>query len=205
MDCANPPCSAADCTTCKTCRDPRCTSKRCHKQVSTLNSNYLPLTYQDVLNFRCERRAAIRCDICQELKPKASFGTSALQNKFKQTQNARCLDCSNPKCQATNCKTCPRCRNEKCHKKNRCTDSIATLNSQHLPEMHAEVMDFFCARCRFIKCVVKTTDGQFCSKERRSNKQAQAKRLQEHYKCGECQTWLFNQSALKANRGARVQ
>ena len=201
FDCANPPCSAPNCLTCKICRDPECTSPNCIKQVTTLHSKHLPATYEDVLVFRCARCTTLQCDICKKFKPDSSFPKSAIRHGCTKDRNIRCLDCSNPPCHAYRCKTCSTCRNPKCQRQNRCTANIQTLNSQWLPKTRAEVDDFFCERCRFIKCIVKKADGTFCSKERKGFKaQARARKEHEHYKCGECQTWLFSQDSLKSSR-----
>ena len=170
LDCSRPPCVAANCRTCKVGRDPRCQTEKCTKPIVTLNSNFLPATHSEVLEFVCGRcRQETQCDICQAFKADNQFPPSALQNnRATKTQNIRCLDCSRPPCAAANCRTCNVCRDPKCRTRN-CSKPVSTLNSNFLPATHAEVLEYFCERCRYVKCVVKKSDGSFCSRERRQN------------------------------------
>ena len=149
----------------------------------------------------CEEKDNMhKCGLCGKIKPRAAFSDSAWNNKAKTTRTVRCLDCSNPPCQAKNCTTCKVCRNAKCKPRKPCTKSIEPEDQMNLPRTHTDVLDFFCARCRYIKCKVRKSDGSFCSKERRKPTQKKAKDKCETYKCGECSTWLFSQEALIANQ-----
>ena len=118
FECANLVCTAPNCPTCKKCRDPSCTSSTCNKEVRTLNSKYLPETHEDVLNFRCKRCSGIPCDLWKTVTPRSAFPDS-VRKKANQSRKLRCLDCSNPPCQASQCNTCPTCRNPKCQKQKR--------------------------------------------------------------------------------------
>ena len=145
------------CTTCKVCRGIECKDPQCSKPIETLNSTFLPATHQEVLDFLCENcREGILCQICDMKKPPSAFGESAKHHRGAKHQNIRCLDCANPACNAIGCTTCKVCRNVACRSRNnRCTKQIQTLNSNILPGTHKDVLDFFCERCRFIRCSVK--------------------------------------------------
>ena len=119
-------------------------------------------------------------------------------NRGSKSQNMRCLECANPPCNAIGCATCKVCRSITCSSRNnKCTKPIQTPNSKILPSTHRDVLDFFCERCRFIRCNTKKSDGSFCSRERRHNAQAQAKKAKQTYTCGECQTYLFSQESMR--------
>ena len=164
LDCANPPCTAKACTTCKVCRNVTCKDEKCTKPMETLHSNYLPSTHQDVLHVLCETcRFPLRCCICATTDP-AAFGLSAKQNRAKTLQNVRCVDCSTPPCAAKNCRTCKLCCDPKCGTtaKKPCPKVIASLNSKQLPRTYEEVLQFLCSTCsdlkRFPPCSVCSRD-----------------------------------------------
>ena len=123
-----------------------------------------------------------------------------LHHAKDKTRRTLCKACCRPECAAAGCKTCKSCRDAKCKSKT-CTKPIEALHARQLPKTHQEVLDYFCERCQFVKCIVRKPDNTFCSKERRGKKaQARAREAMEDFKCGECQNWLFSQESLAAIR-----
>ena len=150
----------------------------------------------------CEGKCIVlKCDICQTTKPQSAFPASAVKHYADSTQNSRCYDCSHPPCMfLPRCKTCAQCRRPTCRPTCHaaiCTKRIETLPSEELPTSAEEVQNFACKRCKYVRCIVKQADGSRCGKERRHNAQAKARKNQEEYSCGECQTWLLSKTSLR--------
>ncbi len=61
-DCAHPRCMfSPQCMTCTTCRDYTCQTKGCNEPIETLNSDYLPKTFEEVQSYACGRCQYVRC------------------------------------------------------------------------------------------------------------------------------------------------
>merc|ERR1712129_518111 len=54
--CCRPPCTNAECFTCKNCRDPTCTKRRrCEVQFTSLNPKCLPETVEELKWWLCAK------------------------------------------------------------------------------------------------------------------------------------------------------
>ena len=208
--CCRPRCTAVHCPTCTICRDPACLTPNdkstCKGEITALHPKQLSKTAEDVKAYlweTCvakEQRQGLLCDVCQQRKPRNAFTAGMLKNATHTKQRTLCKACCRPECAAASCNTCKSCCDGKCKSKT-CTKPIEALHARQLPKTHREVLDYFCERCRFIKCIVRKPDNTFCSKERRGFKaQARAREAMEDFKCGECQTWLLSQETLAAHR-----
>ena len=132
-----------------------------------------------------EKNATTECQICGVRKKEEEFTESMWQHRFNTTRRIRCRDCAVPQCKAKDCKTCPQCRNPSCQAKN-CTQPVEVWEPTDMPTSYQAVLDFFCLRCRYVKCVQKKPDGTFCSKQRRRPDQAHARKSKEDFICREC-------------------
>ena len=72
--CAKPPCIAADCPTCKICRDPLCPTPNsqgeCKGQMTALNSAQLPQTLEERDGYHCDACSTV-CDVCEQTIPRS--------------------------------------------------------------------------------------------------------------------------------------
>ena len=96
----------------------------------------------------------VKCDVCLKHKPPEEFSTSALHNRATESQQTRCLDCSNPPCTVEGCTTCKICRDVHCKGGEECKKETATLNSKYLPKTLEELANFRCEKCRGFFCEI---------------------------------------------------
>ena len=143
----------------------------------------------------------MECEICTLTKPVGVFPASAVRNLSKRNQrNMRYYDCPHPPCMFfPKCTPCTKCRRHTCRGGRGCPNVIKTLPSTELPKSKKDVESFACKRCAYVRCNVRQSDGTLCGRWRRQNAQAKAKRDNEPYKCGECQTWMASQETLHAS------
>ena len=65
-DCSHPPCMfLPNCKTCVKCRDHKCRTSNCRKDIKTLNSMVIPATMEECQTFACERCKYLRCTVVQ--------------------------------------------------------------------------------------------------------------------------------------------
>ena len=188
---------------CRRCKSALDCCSRCekvkHKEFfsSSMWHNHADTT-RKIICLQCEAKpSGLKCDICKVTKPTKEFSTSAQRNHTSTTQKTRCYDCSHPPCMfLPKCTTCTKCRRTTCRDRN-CSKEIETLHPSKLPGTFEDVHNYACLRCAYVRCVVKQADGTRCGKERRHNARANAKRNQEEYKCGKCETWWSSLATLR--------
>ena len=148
-----------------------------------------------------ENSNMLKCDICMMLKPLTDFSESMLKHRWDKDRTVRCVECSNPPCMfSPNCETCPKCRRHNCRGGRICPQTIQSLPQKQLPLTKAEVDNYTCDKCAYVRCTVRKSDGALCGRMRRANAKAKARQNKETFQCGECQTWLFSQANLQQDR-----
>ena len=165
-------------------------------------------TNRHIICLACEKNRAanhhhcdLECDVCCLSKPRAAFPENYLKHKLGSTTRLRCIDCWHPPCMfMTKCPTCIHCRDEKCKVRANCSKDIKPLQRGELPMTMADVKNFACTRCRYVRCTVRQADGTLCGKERRHNAQATARKKKQEYTCGDCETWLLSQESLRRSK-----
>ena len=96
LDCSNPKCTSDQCPTCRTCRDVKCIARNCKAAIKTLNSHYLPTTYEQVCNFLCQTCSDLKrfppCTECGRDMPRKKIRINFIQ---KNNTTWSCADCLN--------------------------------------------------------------------------------------------------------------
>ena len=180
IDCGNPPCSNPTCKTCRVCRDPECKDTECTKPVAALHTRNVPQNLSEVVGFLC-LACATKCSICNNIAP---CFQSVIKNRNSQT--ARCLDCSNPRCTNKDCKTCPVCRNPKCTAR-KCDKPVEPLNATLLPQRHSDVQSFLCRGCRTVICACGKRMKAETQRSRKLGSKAGRAACTTEYICTDCQ------------------
>ncbi len=81
--CCRPPCSNAECTTCKKCRDPRCTQRlHCEAEVEALNPKQLPKTVEKLETWLCAKCRPTFCSNWPWCTAKRSTKTAASTDQY---------------------------------------------------------------------------------------------------------------------------
>ncbi len=81
--CCRPPCSNAECTTCKKCRDPRCTKRlHCEAEVEALNPKQLPKTVEKLETWLCAKCRPTFCSNWPWCTAQRSTKTAASTDQY---------------------------------------------------------------------------------------------------------------------------
>ena len=105
VDCSNPACISAACSTCRVCRDPACTRLQCDQPIKPLNPKELPTSLEDVKNFFCQN-CRFPCALCTVPKGERDFPKSMWHHRFTRDRRVLCFDCCRPRCTSSECETC---------------------------------------------------------------------------------------------------
>ena len=66
LDCSNAPCMfLPKCETCTKCRNPKCKKSNCREAAKPVNSQELPASFEEVMNFACQSCRYVRCIVKQ--------------------------------------------------------------------------------------------------------------------------------------------
>jgi hypothetical protein len=152
IDCQHPQCTAQGCSTCRQCRDAKCTEgASCEREPAPLHAAQMPKTRVEKDTFMCSRCRCM-CVLCKDVLPLPRF-SQAMQDRAsrKTIADIRCIDCQHPPCIEPGCRTCKRCRDVACKRKSSCDKSPKPLNSQHAPQTKKEKHKFVCSGCRGAK------------------------------------------------------
>ena len=104
VDCSNPACTSAACSTCRVCRDPACTRQQCDQPIKPLHWQVLPTSLEDVKIFLC-RSCRFPCALCTVPKGERDFPKS-MWHHLTRDRRVLCFDCCRPRCTSSECETC---------------------------------------------------------------------------------------------------
>ena len=145
LECMHPFCLNPACTTCKSCRNPKCKEgPSCTEDPKPLVGVALKMMRKTKLCPACRATDIIQCDGCGAMVAKD------WTNKNSRHQEIKCLDCLNPRCSSPACTTCKSCRNPSCVS-SECKKKPKALNPKQLVAF-AKKEDYVCEACLFPNC-----------------------------------------------------
>ena len=184
QDCCRPRCTNKQCETCKFCRDETCNKQHCSKVIKSLNPKQFPRTVEERDQWLCLACRLFKCSLCKVAKSEKAYPASMWYNRNNKNQNILCFDCCRPACVWQSCKTCKICRKETCKRRNKCSETMESLNPRQHPPSIEERNQWLCYTCRYIVC-------QACRKKempRKQQRQVKNSTCKKLWTCGDCLT-----------------